>query len=115
MSNYYRVDFNIANNEDLRQDFAVRDGAGAPIDLDGSNLKMDVEGPGGPRVIQATLANGHITVTDAAQGHFALAIPAATLRTLPEGSYRHDLLLLRGGETKRIWEGTLTINRGVTV
>ena len=115
MSNYYRVDFNIANNEDLRQDFAVRDGGGAPIDLDGSNLKMDVEGPSGLRVIQATLANGQITVTDAAQGHFRLAIPAATLRALPEGSYRHDFLLVRGAETKRLWVGTITINRGVTI
>ena len=114
MSVYYRVDFNIANNEDLRQDFAVSDSASVPLDLAGSSLKMDIEAPGGSRVIQATLANGHIAVTNAAQGKFRISIPASTLRTLTEGSYRHDLLLVRGGETKRIWEGTITINRGVT-
>ena len=114
MSRYYRIDFQFANNEDLRQSFAVSDGAASPINLTGANLKMDIQSQTGSRVLEVSLANGRIAITNAAQGQFALAIPATTMRTLPAGSYRHDLLLVRGAETKRVWEGFLTVNAGVT-
>ena len=114
MSRYYRIDFQFANNEDLRQTFAVSDAAATPLDLTGANLKMDIQTQAGSRVLEVSLANGRIAISNAAQGRFTLAIPAAIMRTLPAGSYRHDLLLVRGAETKRVWEGFLTINTGVT-
>jgi hypothetical protein len=113
MSAFYRVDFQSSNNEDLRQAFVLTDEAGTPIDITGAALRMGVETAAGRDALEATTANGRIVVSDAPAGRFDLAIPAAVMRTLAEGAYRHDLVLESGGTTRRVWAGTLTLGQGV--
>lgn len=114
MTAFYRVDFQIANNEDLRHDFVLSDSAASPVDLTGAGFRMDVANSSGGRVLEASLDNGRILLTDAPHGRFALLVPAAVMRMLPEGAYNHDLVWTRGAETRRVWAGTMTVQRGVT-
>ena len=111
---YYRVDFSTATNEDLRQSFQITDRAGTPINLTGAALHMDVADQPGHRALQATTDNGLIVLSGAPAGTFELAVPATLMRGLPPGVYQHDLLLLRGDRTMRVWSGTLSLARGVT-
>lgn len=114
MPTFYRVDFTMANNEDLRQAFQIKDDAGVPVDITGADLRMDIEAASGADAIEATIANGRIALADAAAGQFEIAIPAATMRTLTPGYYRHDLVMTLGGEIRRVFEGGLDLARGVT-
>jgi hypothetical protein len=114
MTALYRVDFTAANNADLRQGFALTDTAGTAIDLTGASLAVAFEREPNTPVLQATLANGRIVMTNAAQGRFELAIPAAVLAILSPALYQHDLLLTRAGRIDRLWSGTLRLDDGVT-
>lgn len=114
MSAYYRVTFQAANNEDLRQAFVLTDEAGAAIDLDGATLRMGLQDLSGNDQLDASTSNGRIAIGDAAQGRFELAIPAAVMGTLKAGVYRHDLLLSVSGTTRRVWAGTLEVSQGVS-
>jgi hypothetical protein len=118
MATFYRVNFETAANEDLRQAFALTDSAGQPVNLTGGTLRMALDGvagsvPGSP-ALEASIVNGRIIVADAALGQFELVLPTATLRTVPTGVYHHDLVLTLAGRVQRVWEGTLTLNSGVT-
>lgn len=113
MSAFYRVDFQASNNEDLRQAFVLTDAVGAPLDITGAAMRMAIETAAGDDALEVTTANGRIIVTDASAGRFDLAIPAASMRTLGEGAYRHDLLLEAAGSVRRVWSGTLTLGQGV--
>ena len=114
MSFYYRVNFEIANNEDLSQAFAIADSSGAPIDLRGAILAMDVKDPAGSNVIQTSTANGRVILSDAINGMFSIMVPASVIRALKPGTYVHDLLLERAGSITRVWSGTLSLAEGVT-
>lgn len=115
MSAIYRVNFEIANTEDLRQAFSLTDSAAAPIDLTGAQLKMAIEPLAGAGLVEASTSNGRIGLANAPAGQFELQVPASVMRTLAPGSYRHDLLLtLASGHVHRVWSGALTLARGVT-
>jgi hypothetical protein len=114
MSAYYRVTFNAANNEDLRQTFALSDQAGSPISLAGATLRMGIDRLSGDDLLEASTLNGQIVVTDESQGQFEIAIPASVMSTLLEGVYRHDLVMTTTGTQRRIWTGTLAVAQGVT-
>jgi hypothetical protein len=114
MTALYRVDFTAADNADLRQGFALADTAGVPINLTGATLALAFEHEPNTPLLQATIANGRIVVTDAPQGRFELTIAAAALAALPPALYQHDLLLTRAGRIDRLWTGTLRLDDGVT-
>lgn len=113
MTALYRVDFTASTNADLRQAFALADTAGAAIDLTGATLALAFEREPNTPVLQASIANGRILVTNAAQGCFELAIPAGLLGALAPGLYDHDLLVSRAGRIDRIWVGTLRLTDGI--
>jgi hypothetical protein len=110
----YRVNIDIATNEDLRQPFALTDGVDQPIDITGATIEMEIEQIDGPDRLELTTANTRIVVLDAAAGEFEIAVPAAVIVVLTPGVYRHDLVLKQAGRAQRIFEGTLTLSRGVT-
>lgn len=122
MSTLYRVNFEIADNEDLREAFVLTSSAGAPADLTGADLRMDIEAltppsagaPDPPLVLSLSLANGRIALLDATLGQFEIIVDRSTLGALAPGIYRHDLLLAHSGRTQRIWDGTLVLSRGVS-
>ena len=115
MAAFYRVNFQSATNEDLRQAFKLTDSDGVPVNLTGAALRMELDNLANSDVVDASTANGRIVFTNASAGEFSLAVPAAVMSAISPGVYRHDLLLTRGdGSVQRVWEGTLTLNRGVT-
>jgi hypothetical protein len=116
MATFYRVNFQAANNEDIRQAFALTDSNGAVVDLTGGTLEILFDRLVGTDTSQfaASTLNGRINFVDAALGQFELVIPKAIMRTIPAGVYHHDLLLTLAGRVRRIWEGTLTLDTGVT-
>lgn len=115
MTAYYRVNFELANNEDLRQTFALSDTGGTPLNLTGASFKMQIKSFAGAPVAEASSVNGRIAVLDAAAGQFEVNIPAAVMRTIAEGSYQHDLVLSGSdGSTKRIWDGVVSLSQVVT-
>ena len=115
MNATYRVDFESANNEDLRQAIALTDTAAMPVDLTGASLRMDITAVDDAATIEASSANGRLVVADAPAGRFEVAVPAASMRSLPPGSYRHDLVVdFADGRVQRVWTGTLTLAAGVT-
>jgi hypothetical protein len=122
MAAFYRVSFDTANNEDLRQSFALSDETGIPINLTGAQLNMGIDpipalGPASGAAtpaLEASVGNGRIVLANPTAGQFAIAIPAAVMRTMSPGSYRHDLILtLASGEVHRVWAGSLTLQQGV--
>jgi hypothetical protein len=115
MTALYRINFQSANNEDLRHAFALTDSAGTAVNLTGAALRMDlVEIAGGGSAVAASTGNGRIAVVSGPGGQFEIVLPAALMRTLPAGVYRHDLLLTLADRIQRVWEGTLTLSQGVT-
>jgi hypothetical protein len=114
MTALYRVDFSAATNADLRQSFALTDTSGTAIDLTGVTLALAFEREPNAPVLHATIANGRIVITNAAQGRFDLAVPAAALAPLTPAHYQHDLLLIRAGRVDRLWTGTLRLDDGIT-
>jgi hypothetical protein len=114
MSAYFRVDFQSANKEDLRQVFQLTDQNGAPLDIAGATLRMGIETASGRDVLKVTTSNGRIVVIDGVAGRFDLTVPAAVMRLLPEGAYRHDLVIESAGTVRRVWTGTLTLSQGVS-
>ena len=114
MSAYFRVNFHVADNEDLRQSFALTDAVSAAIDLSGASFEMHIATAAGDAVLELSTANGRIALISPTTGHFEVSVPAAVIGTLPEGIYRHDLIMVRASRTKRVWSGGLTIERGVT-
>lgn len=115
MSSYYKVNFELSNNEDLDQSFAICDKSGVPVSLADAALKMQVRGLSGTTVIEASIANGRVSVINPAAGTFRLHVPAETMSGIAEGAYHHDLLLSSAdGAVKRIWTGTLQLAQGVT-
>jgi hypothetical protein len=104
----------------------LTDSLGAPVNLAGAALKMRLDVvPGlasaadpasatGLHSLDLSTGNGRIVLADAALGQFEIALPAAVLRTLSPGVYDHDLVLSLAGRAQRVWDGTLTLNAGVT-
>ena len=114
MSHLYRVNFRIANNEDLRQVFRVTDSAGVAVNLTGATMSMSIETPPTVDVVSATTANGRIVLTDPTGGYFTLAVPVSVISALAAGIYNHDLVAVIAGATMRLWTGTLHLSRGIT-
>lgn len=116
MSAYYKVNFEIASNEDLRETFTLTDPAGNAIDLTGADLRMGIataEADPLSASLAVTMANGGIVVPTPTLGQFSLAVPVTTLQALPIGIYRHDLIFVKSGQVRRIWSGTLSICQGI--
>lgn len=118
MTAVYRVNFQSANNEDLRHAFALTDSVGTSVNLTGATLQMDLVAlasvGAGSAPVAASISNGRIALVSPTDGQFELVLPAALMRTMTPGVYRHDLLLTLTGRVQRVWEGTLTLSQGVT-
>lgn len=112
---HYNVNFSAANNEDLRQPFRLTDEADVPSDLTGATLSMSFEDANLNDVLAASTANGRIVITAPLTGDFEVRIPAAVLAPIRSGVYAHDLVWTSAaGVVRRVWRGTLALDRGVT-
>lgn len=113
MTALFRVDFEVANNEDFRYAFVITDAEGAPVDLAEATFRMHVETSAGDDVLVLTTENDRIAV-DGAAGRIDLIVSAADMAQLVENYHRHDMLMLNGTQTTRLWLGGFSIVQGVT-
>ena len=113
MTALFRVDFEAANNEDFRYAFALTDTEGAPVDLTAATFRMHIETNADADVLALTTENGRIGV-EAIAGRIDLVVPAAAMAGLAANYHVHDMLMVKGGQTTRLWAGGFSVIQGVT-
>ena len=113
MTALFKVDFEIANNEDFRYAFVISDADNTPVDLTGATFHMDVETRLGDNVLVLNAENGRIIV-DPFIGRIDLVVAAQDMAALPANFHQHDMLMRRSGQTTRLWAGNFSIVQGVT-
>lgn len=65
-------------------------------------------------LLELTVANSRIVVTDSVNGNLTIKIPAADTSNIGWENAVYDLVLLDASEIKRIIQGTVTVSDGVT-
>jgi hypothetical protein len=110
----FTVEFQAATNADWEDNFEVTDAAGDPIDLTGAAFEMDIRRADGTQLIELTTAAGTLPILNAAQGVFGVKVLAATMVTLAPGTYQLDCLVAQSGQTLRLFEGRLFLEKGIT-
>lgn len=122
---YYAATVAIAMNEDWIVPFVfgsvAEDGVTfTPIDLTDSILKMEIRKHETDAHVFVSVTNdppgGGITITDAANGAFTVAIMRDRLTQLvPDETYVTDMVReLPTGVHERLFEGTATVSKGTT-
>ena len=95
-----------------------KDSGGTPIDISGCTLRMDIReyAQDPTALIQLTIGNGRITITDAVNGAFSLDILAVDTAALHFENGVYDLEIeFPSGEVRRLIEGPVQMSFGVTL
>lgn len=99
------------NNADWKTQFEFTDAqTGDHIDFTGSTIEVEVRNGDRCKVIEATTANGKITINS---GGFELLVPASDMKSLCPGSYLIGGVYSLNSETISLFTGTLAIIDGV--
>ena len=111
-----RYDFEISQGTTFRREFVWKDDAGVVIDITGYTAKMQLRKTKESSVVlhEASTSNSGLTITGA-QGKVALLITDEQSALFTFSSAYYDLeLYSTGGETYRILEGKVRLNKEVT-
>jgi hypothetical protein len=97
----------------------IKDGAGesaSPSPITGLDPRMQIRSDidATEVLMDLSVANGRINVTDAENGQLELRIARSDTASIGWQSGVYDLLLIGEQDTRRILEGTVTISQGVT-
>jgi hypothetical protein len=96
-----------------RRAWVIKDSLGAPIDLTGAVPWLHLRDAAEALVLEATLANGRLTLTPAA-GRVDLSMEAAVM-WLDPGRYPYDMQITDAtGVVRTVEQGTLVIVKDVT-
>lgn len=115
-SSYYIVNFVARTNVDWVEPMFLNNGNNVAIPLTSDvGLKMSVINAQGVPVLTLFLGNG-MAIIDATAGTFKISVKAARMLNMLPGVYSHDMIMTNSatGETRLIWEGTLTVKGGIT-
>lgn len=113
---YYIVSFSARTNVDWVEPMFLNNGNNIAIPLTSAvGLKMSVVDSKNVPVLTLSIGNG-ISVIDANAGTFKISVKAARMLNMAPGVYSHDMIMTNSstGETRLIWEGTLTVKGGIT-
>jgi hypothetical protein len=113
-----QIDISGYSNEDIDRQFTLKTGnasASTPYDLTDASFIAEVRDNKNSLVLHLDTDSGGITIDDAPNGVFTIHIAQRAIPALPNRSLQYDLLMIAGGETKRLWGGTVRIAQGVTV
>jgi len=118
---YYTVAVNIAKNEDWVVPFVYQTSADdvtfTPIDLTGSVFRLQIRKRESDHqaMVYIQSPDDGITITDAVNGKFQIAIERYRLVDLEAGEYVIDLIReMTNGFDERLFEGTATVVEGTT-
>lgn len=99
------------NNADWKTQFEFTDvETGDPIDFTGATIEIEVKDQNRCKWIEATTANGKITINS---GGFELLVPESDMKSLCPGSYLIGGVYSLNSETISLFTGTLAIIDGV--
>lgn len=118
--------YNFLNNSDgnaacdqgstFQRRFTITDSLSVPINLTGYVARMQVRKnfSATATYIDATIANGQITITGAS-GIIDISVPDTVTDLIPAGKYRYDLEIESGaGVVTRLLNGTFQVTAQVT-
>lgn len=107
------------DNEDIERQFTLRSGTGQssePIDITDVEFEIDIRDQRNALVLHlSTDSDGGITKTDPTNGVFVVHVGQGAIPVQQGRSLRYDILMLSGGEIRRLWGGSVRISAGVTV
>ncbi|MGH6872925.1 MAG: hypothetical protein ACREHE_15605 [Rhizomicrobium sp.] len=114
------IDITGYDNEDIDRVFTLKSGSAnssTPYDLTDVEFEADIRDQKNALVLRLTSAgdDGGIVITDAPNGVFQFHIAQGAIAYQANRSLRYDLLMLSGGETRRLWGGNVRVTQGVTV
>lgn len=93
--------------------WVIKDAAGNPADLTGASARLHVRDAAGAKVMEASTADGRLTIQPAA-GRIDLLMPAVATGIAP-GSYRFDIEVTFPDGVRRTYEQeTLVILEDMT-
>lgn len=112
------IDLSFFDNEDASRTFTLKSGtadSSTPYDLTGVTFEADIRDQKNALVLHlSTDTDGGIVITDAAHGVFSINISRGQIAYQANRSLRYDLLMIVGGERRRLWGGTVRVSQGVT-
>ena len=93
-------------------------GASEGIDITNADIRMQVKDDfGGATILDLTIANGRVNITDPANGTFTLNVTAVDMSAAAAGTYKYDLEIDVNGDgtlVKRLMEGCFIIKPEIT-
>lgn len=112
----YTLKITVYNNRDYEQPFTLQDEDSVALDLTGCTISFGYGTDTRTLAVHTSGASSNkcVNITDPTNGTFELLLPYTVLKTLAPGNYVHDLILTDvDGHRIGIWNGTLTVKRGV--
>lgn len=93
--------------------WVIESPAGTPVDLTGATARLHVRDATGVKVMEASTADGRITIRPA-EGRIDLAMPSSATAVSP-GSYRFDIEVTYPDSTRATYEqATLVVLEDMT-
>lgn len=115
-----QIDISAYDNESISRVFTLKSGtadSSTPYDLTDVEFEAEIRDQKNALVLRLTSAgdDGGIVKDDAPNGVFSIHVAQGAITYQANRSLRYDLLMLSGGETRRLWGGNVRISQGVTV
>lgn len=102
-------------NADFDAAFAFHSADGAPLDLSGSSVRMDVrKAAGAADAVLELWPGAGIDLSEAASGRVNIHVPYATMGVIAPGVYAFDMIRIVGSARSLLCAGNITIREGIT-
>ena len=112
---FAEVQFTAYKNADFTAHFALRDLAGAAMDITAATFRMGLRRPATKAdMLELTTENGRIEKTAPLTGNLTIKLSTDDMFLLQADEYSHDLIMTLNGVHTRIWGGWFIVRQGVT-
>lgn len=103
------------SDADFRRTFVLQTAGETPYDLTGATFQMKLRKRVESHTVPISLStDSGITIIDAVNGQFEIAITQAQLEALEPDTYVHSLIMTLGGLKTLIWVGTIEHSAGAS-
>lgn len=107
--------FVVSTNEDWYRSYKLTNN-GEAIAFDPNwKLYMQLRDEVGVLIVDASIENGRMLVTDLSVAEFRFQVKQADAAQVQPGSYTYDIILVAGESVSRVRKGTIRVEQGVTV